>query len=342
MATLTASNITDKVAVNRPTVLSVRVCEPTESMEDRRAVFPVDRRRRILQQVAEQQTIRIGELARELGVSEMTIRRDISRLEQDGFLRHTYGGATAHLTKSIELAFNARALEHTLEKRLIGKRAADDLAGTPVLYVGPGTTTEQFSLFLARMAGQQVITASLPVASLLGSRPAGNAGRGGASARASTVIALGGTVREEELACVGPIAAAALARYHADVAAAFGVTELEDDLADVNRAAIANSDRLVVLADGSKIGASAHAIVAPARAISTLVTSAGAPAGELAALRDAGVEVVVATERSRSGRRAAVLAGPAGTAAAKDDETPDAIHFPQRDGLASNGRESDW
>jgi DeoR family transcriptional regulator, aga operon transcriptional repressor len=297
-------------------------------MEDPGAVFPVDRRRRILQQVAEQQTIRIGELARDLGVSEMTIRRDISRLEQDGFLRHTYGGATAHLTKSIELAFNARALEHTLEKRLIGKRAADDLAGTPVLYVGPGTTTEQFSLFLARMAGQQVITASLPVASLLGSRPASAAARGGASGRASTVVALGGTVREEELACVGPIAAAALARYHSDVAvigaagvsAAFGVTELEDDLAEVNRAAIAHSGRLVVLADGSKVGANANAIVAPARAISTLVTSAGAPAGELAALRDAGVEVVVATERSRPGRRAAVLAGPAGTAATSGRE----------------------
>ena len=135
-------------------------------------MFPVDRRRRILEQVAEQQTIRIGELASELGVSEMTIRRDVSRLEQDGFLRHTYGGATAHITKSIELAFNARALENAPEKWLIGMRAAEDLAAAPVLYVGPGTTTEQFSLFLTRTAGQLVITGSLPVASLLGSRPA--------------------------------------------------------------------------------------------------------------------------------------------------------------------------
>lgn len=261
-------------------------------------MFPVDRRRRILQQVAEQQTIRIGELARELGVSEMTIRRDVARLEQDGFLRSTYGGVTAHITKSIELAFNARALENAPEKRLIGMRAAESLAATPVLYVGPGTTTEQFSLFLTRSAGQQVITGSLPVASLLGSRPA-------------HVVALGGTVREEELACVGPIAVAALARYRADVAvigaagvsAAFGITELEDDLAEVNRAAIAHSARLVVLADGSKIGADAHAVVAPATAITTLVTSAGAPADELAALRSAGVEVIIATVPSRSGPR---------------------------------------
>src|SRR5215470_5576 len=315
MATLTASNIADKTSIDRPTTRNVKVCEPAH-LGRPAPVFPVDRRRRILDQVARQQSIRIGELARELGVSEMTVRRDVSRLEQDGFLRRTYGGATAHITKSIELAFNARALEHTLEKRLIGMRAAEDLAGTDVLYVGPGTTTEQFSLFLARTAQQQVITGSLPVASLLGSRPA-------------HVVALGGTVREEELACVGPIAVAALARYRADIAvigaagvsARFGITELEDDLAEVNRAAIAHSARLVVLADGSKIGADAHAVVAPASAISTLVTSAGASADELAALREAGVEVVIATAPSRSAPRPRRLTGRTATRTAIGQES---------------------
>ncbi len=260
-------------------------------------VFAVDRRRRILQRVAEEQTIKIGELARELNVSEMTIRRDISRLEQDGFLRHTYGGATAHITKSIELAFNARALEHTAEKRLIGMQAAELLAESSVLFVGAGTTAEQFSLFLSPQPDLQVITASLPVASLLGSRPV-------------NVVALGGAVREEELACVGPIATASVARYRTDVAvigaagvsARFGVTELDDDIAEVNRAAIEHSARLVVLADGSKIGVDASAIVAPARAISMLVTSSGADETELDRFRASGVKVVV-TDGSRSRAR---------------------------------------
>jgi DeoR/GlpR family transcriptional regulator of sugar metabolism len=252
-------------------------------------VFAVDRRRRILQRVAEEQTIKIGELARELNVSEMTIRRDISRLEQDGFLRHTYGGATAHITKSIELAFNARALEHAAEKRLIGMRAAEELADTAVLFVGAGTTAEQFSLFLNASPDLQVITGSLPVASLLGSRPI-------------RVVALGGAVREEELACVGPVATASVARYRTDVvvigaagvSARFGVTELDDDIAEVNRAAIEHGSRLVVLADGSKIGADASAIVAPAKAISTLVTSSGADRAELDRFRAMGVSVMIA------------------------------------------------
>jgi DeoR/GlpR family transcriptional regulator of sugar metabolism len=260
------------------------------------AVFAVDRRRRILQRVAEEQTIKIGELARELNVSEMTIRRDISRLESDGFLRHTHGGATAHITKSIELAFNARALEHAAEKRLIGMRAAEDLAGPSVLFVGVGTTTEQFSLFLTPTPGLQVITGSLPVASLLGSRPV-------------HVIALGGTVREEELACVGPVATGTIARYRADVAVLgaagvsgrFGITEFDDEVAEVNRAAIEHSSRLVVLADASKIGVDAHAIVASAETISMLVTSAGAPDAELDQLRAAGVEIVIA--RGGAGRQ---------------------------------------
>ena len=258
-------------------------------------MFAVDRRRRILQRVADEQTIKIGELARELSVSEMTIRRDISRLESDGFLRHTHGGATAHITKSIELAFNARALEHAAEKRLIGMRAAEDLAGPAVLFVGAGTTTEQFSLFLTPTPGLQVITGSLPVASLLGSRPV-------------NVIALGGKVREEELSCVGPIVTATLARYRADaavigaagVSAECGVTEFDDELAEVSRAAIARSSRLVVLADASKIGVNAHAVVAPAAAISVLVTSAGAAGAELDLLRAAGLRIVVA--RGGAGR----------------------------------------
>jgi DeoR/GlpR family transcriptional regulator of sugar metabolism len=265
-------------------------------------MFPVDRRHRILQRVAERQTIRIGELARELGVSEMTIRRDISRLEQDGFLRHTYGGATVHITKAIELAFNARALDHAAEKRLIGMHAANGLAATPVLYIGPGTTTEQFSLYLPEAAGSQIITGSLPVASRLGSR----------SVR---VVALGGTVSEEELACIGPIATAALARYRTDVAvigaagvsARFGVTEMDDNLAEVNRAALAHTARVVVLADASKIGTDSRAIVAPPAAIATVVTSAGAPSDELARLRAAGIDVQVvsaALHRQRSARRA--------------------------------------
>jgi DeoR/GlpR family transcriptional regulator of sugar metabolism len=259
----------------------------------------VDRRHRILERVAEEQTIHIAELSAELGVSEMTIRRDIGRLERDGFLRRTYGGATAHITRSMELLFNARALANAPTKRLIGMRVAETLEAASTLFIGIGSTAEQFAMFLPASDELTVITGSLPVASLLGTRH----GR---------VVVLGGSVLNDDLACVGPVAAATVRRYHADVAvlgaagvsAANGITELDDAAAEIQRLMIEQSGRLTIVADGSKIGVTTMAAVAPASTINTLVTDSGAPAEELRALAELGIEVVV-LDRDAGDRAAA-------------------------------------
>ena len=148
--------------------MSDAVTPPRANGARRRPMAAVDRRHRILERVAEDQTIQVGELALAFDVSEMTIRRDIARLERDGFVRQTYGGATAHLTRSLDVAFNARALEHTREKRLIGMRATTLLEDARVVFVGIGTTAEQFARFLPARQDLTVVTASLPIASLLG------------------------------------------------------------------------------------------------------------------------------------------------------------------------------
>jgi DeoR family transcriptional regulator of aga operon len=252
-------------------------------------MLAVDRRHRILERVAEEQTIHIGELAKELGVSDMTVRRDVRRLERDGFLRRTYGGATAHLTRALELGFNARALQHASAKRLIGMAAAQLVGGASTIFIGIGTTAEQFARFLHAREDMTVITESVPVASLLGTR-------------ALRVVVLGGTVRRDELSCIGPAATATIARYHADVAVLgaaalspdLGIAELYEEEAENHRAMIERSDRLVVLADGSKLGQTARAVVAPAARIDTLVTDESAPPREVQALRDRSVEVLVA------------------------------------------------
>ena len=254
-----------------------------------RPVHAADRRHAILARVAEEQTIHVGELARELGCSEMTIRRDIRRLERDGFIRQTYGGATAHVTRSFDISFNARALLATREKRLIGLRAAALVGATRVLFVGIGSTTEQFARYLPARSDLMVVTPSLPIASLLGTRPL-------------RVVALGGAVLRDELTCVGPIAVAPLARFRFDAAvigaagfsARWGITELTEEEAAVQRAALERTERVILIADGSKVGASTPVIVGPASQVTTLVTDPSAPAGELDQLRRLGVEVLVA------------------------------------------------
>jgi DeoR family transcriptional regulator, aga operon transcriptional repressor len=254
-----------------------------------RPVRAADRRHAILARVADEQTIRVGELASDLGCSEMTIRRDIRRLERDGFLRQTYGGATAHITRSFDISFNARALLAAREKRLIGMRAASLVEGARLLFVGIGSTAEQFAQYLPARRDLAIVTASLPIASLLGTRPL-------------RVVALGGSVLRDELSCVGPITTSALAHYRFDAAvigaagisARWGITELTEEEAAVQRAALERTERVIVIADGSKVGTSTPIVVGPAPQITTLVTDPSAPNDELSRLRGLGIEVVVA------------------------------------------------
>lgn len=254
-----------------------------------RPVHPADRRHTILARVAEEQTIHVGQLARDLGCSEMTIRRDIRRLERDGFLRQTYGGATAHVTRSFDISFNARALLASREKRLIGMRAAALVETARVLFLGIGSTTEQFARYLPHRPDLTLVTPSLPIASLLGTRP-------------FRVVTLGGAVLRDELTCVGPIAVATLARYRFDAAiigaagisARWGITELTDEEAAVQRAALDRTDHVIVIADGSKVGDATAIVVAPANRVATLVTDPSAPPAELAKLRRLGIEVLIA------------------------------------------------
>jgi len=252
-------------------------------------VHQVERRHRILGRVADEQTIRVAELAALFNVSEMTIRRDIRRLERDGFLRQTYGGATAHLTRSFDLAFNARALERTREKRLIGMRATALIAGARTIFLGIGTTAEQFARYLPARHDLTVVAASLPTASLLGTRPL-------------RVVALGGEVLRDELTFVGGPALATLERYRFDVAivgaagfsARWGLTELNEAEAEVQRAALFRSARVVVIADASKLGVATSIVVGPATLVETLVTDPSAAPDEVVALRALGLQVIIA------------------------------------------------
>ena len=159
-----------------------------------------------------------------------------------------------------------------------------------MVFLGIGTTAEQFARYLSPHPEVTVVTASLPIASLLGTRPV-------------RAVSVGGSVLRDELSCNGPAAIRDLERYRFDLAvigaaglsARWGITELTDEEAEVQRSAIERADRLILMADGSKIGTATNAVVAGAERIDTLVTDASADAAELDRLRALGVEVVFAS-----------------------------------------------
>jgi DeoR/GlpR family transcriptional regulator of sugar metabolism len=228
----------------------------------------------------------------------MTIRRDLRRLDRDGFVRRTYGGATTRIVRAagaFEVTQSARMLHHAQEKRNIALRAAELTDGARVIFVGVGSTVEQFARLAAARDGLLVITPSLVVASLLGTRRV-------------QVIMAGGMVRQDELSCVGPAAVETVQRYNTDIAvigaagisARRGVTDLDDSEAGVIRAALERTERIVVLADGSKFGDVALSTVVPIERVSAIVTDASADPVEVERIAREGVEVILADAAAAS------------------------------------------
>jgi DeoR/GlpR family transcriptional regulator of sugar metabolism len=254
-----------------------------------------ERRRLILERVAQRQTIEGQVLADELNVSVMTIRRDIKQLEQDGFLRQAYGGATVHITKSVELGFNSRALQCATEKRLIGADAVKDIEPGQTIFLSEGTTTAQFAQFLPPHPHLLVITASLSHASLLASR-------------GIQVIVLGGKLHADELVMTGPLTETGIHDFYADICVLgaagvdpeVGITESNYEVAAIHRLMLQRSSRIILLADHRKMAFRAPAVVAPLCRTNVIVTDAAVPAAMIHQLQACGPQVHIAGEQEQS------------------------------------------
>ena len=251
--------------------------------------LPVDRRLYILDRIATQGSVRLQDLAEELGTSVMTVRRDIKRLEEDGFLRRSYGGATAHVMLDMDLGPNGLALQHMAEKRAIAQRAAALVEPRDVLFLGTGTTIAQLARYIPAGRNITVVTYSLTIASLLGAKPG------------VTVISTGGTIDPIDLAQVGTLAEATVARYFATKAfigaggvhPSIGITDYSMAQADLNRLMVERAERAYVLADSSKLGSRTFAQVCALSDLTALVTDAGADPSLLASLRASDVECLL-------------------------------------------------
>jgi DeoR/GlpR family transcriptional regulator of sugar metabolism len=290
-------------------------------------VLAVERRVKVLERIAADQAVEVSSLAREFGVSEMTIRRDLRRLDRDGFVRRTYGGATTRVVRSagaFEVTQSARMLHHAQEKRRIAMCAAELTGDARVMFIGVGSTVEQFARLAAPRDGLLVITQSLVVASLLGTR------------RVSVIMA-GGMVRQDELNCVGPAAVECVQRYNTDIAvigaagvsARRGITDLDDQEAGVIRAALEKTERIIVLADGSKFGDVALSTVVPINRVSAIITDPGADPVEVERIAREGVDVILVgpevPARAETGGPAGsgpAGSGPAGSGPAEETSAP--------------------
>lgn len=233
-------------------------------------------------------------IAKDLGVSRETARRDLVALEALGELRRVHGGVVRNQPEA-EPPFERRLKRHHREKRAIAKTAARLLDSGDTVFLDAGSTTLILAEELVSLSGLTILTNGLEIAARLAA--AGSAERG------NRVIVLGGELMAGVPATCGATTVAEIGRYRADLALlspvgvhpAEGASDFDLDEAAVAQAMGDAARRRVILADHSKIGLRSRRCFCPAERIDLLVTNAAAQKqAEFGAFAEAGIEVVLA------------------------------------------------
>lgn len=125
------------------------------------------RRRKIVDLVEGRGSVAVGELSRELGVSEATIRRDLRELGDTGAVTRTHGGVVNNASAFVDLPNDERMLVHSEEKRRIGRAAIELLAGDEIVFLDAGTTALAVAENAPSKPGCRYVTTCLRIASRL-------------------------------------------------------------------------------------------------------------------------------------------------------------------------------
>jgi DeoR/GlpR family transcriptional regulator of sugar metabolism len=257
------------------------------------AMLKEERQQMILERLRDDRQVTVTGLSDDLGVSEVTIRRDLREMDTQGKLRRAHGGAVAAVPAPPEPPVIQRLAQGEHCKECIGRAAAGLVEDGESIFIGSGSTTACVARYLIDRKDLTVVTNALNVATKL------------ASAEGVTVVVTGGMMRGSELSLVGHIAEQSLREVRVDrvimgmqaISLEAGMTN--DYLPEVmtDRTILEMAPELIVVADHTKFGKVASAYIAPVDRITTLVTDPGAPANLLSDLEGMGVRVIVAAEK---------------------------------------------
>jgi DeoR/GlpR family transcriptional regulator of sugar metabolism len=239
----------------------------------KRPALARQRQTQILERVREEGAVRVADLVRSFGVSDMTVRRDLEVLHERGLVEKVHGGATAIEGSSLfEPGFTVKSSLMQVEKALIAGTAAGLVTPGTAIAISAGTTTFALARRLTDIPGLTVLTNSVPVADVLY--------RDG---RPDQTIILSGGVRTPSDALVGPFAVEVIRSLHVDtvfmgshgVDYRTGLTTPNILEAETNRALIEAGRRLIVLADHTKWGIIGISSVARLEDADTIITDSG-------------------------------------------------------------------
>jgi DeoR/GlpR family transcriptional regulator of sugar metabolism len=245
------------------------------------------RRDVILRLLGERGRLEVAELTERLGVSGMTIRRDLDELQQDGVLRRVHGGAV----RWERSPFESRRVARAEEKRRIAGRTAELIADGDSVAIDTGTTAHCVAHALRGKRDLVVVTNSIHVAAEFQGTP-----------DASAKVLLAGGVIAPEMCLVGTLATDTIRRLHVNklVLGCGGLTEergltfFDIEESEVRRAMLEIAETVIAVMDHTKFGRTEMISVASLDQVDVIVTDAEPPPPYPRLCRDHGVELLIA------------------------------------------------
>jgi DeoR/GlpR family transcriptional regulator of sugar metabolism len=258
-------------------------------------VLVAERRQRVLDLVHRKGLAALEDIAREIEVSQSTLRRDLNYWHEQGVLKRTHGGAIYLGDGSSLPALEERTGRQAEEKRAIARAAAERIRDGDALLLDGGTTTLEVARLLVGRP-LQIVTNSLPIANLF------------ASDRETDLIILGGYVYPKTGVALGPMTVKAMEDVHVQQAilscggiTAKGLFNSNLLLVETERRMLRCADEVVVVADHTKIGRQALAFLCELSAIDTLIVDAGIAPEQRKLVEEAGVRLLTADNPATNG-----------------------------------------
>src|SRR5215212_8869276 len=251
-------------------------------------VMALERRReQILAYLSQHDRTSVGDLSLVLGVSEVTVRKDLDQLEAQGLLTRVHGGAVVSGRGRLEMFFAEREQEHLEEKRRIAQVAATLIQSGQRIFLDASTTALQVARLIKDREDLVVVTNGLYTALELN------------FSSDITTIVVGGTMRPRSSSLIGSFNYSSLRRLRLDVGfvgaravtAQDGLMEADLDEAHLKQLVVSESAQVVGIVDSSKFGDSSFSVFALPDEIDRIITDQGAPTGIVEALRGQGITI---------------------------------------------------
>lgn len=251
-----------------------------------------EERQRYIRHIIENQgQVSVATLARQLGVAEMTIRRDLKELGARGIVQRVRGGALLPERRRtlLEPPVLERMNDEAAAKQRIGRAAAALIAEGETIFLGSGTTTLAVAQALRERHNITVVTNALTIINALTDSDL-------------TVVVAGGFFRRSELSFIGHITEASIRDLRVDkviigmrgIDPEYGLTSDHLQELQTDQAIMRIGDTVIIVADHTKFGRVATSRVAPITVATLIITDSEAPPAVVATIREMGIEVIQA------------------------------------------------